>query len=333
MSEIKLPLEEIFNLAKEVLSSNGCDEISSNAVATTVSAAERDGSASHGLFRIPGYIKSLRSNKVNGKANPKVKKLTQNAIRVDGDYGFAPVAINVGIPALIEITKKHGVGVLTIQNTHHFAALWPETEALAEADLVGIACTAYKPSVAPAGAKKPLFGTNPISFSWPRRGKTPVVYDMATATMAMGEVQVAKRDGHEVPMGTGLNKEGELTSDPAEIVDGGVLLPFGGYKGSAISMMIELLAAGMVGDLFSFEAKVEDNNDGGPARGGEFIMAMSPELIAGENWANHSEEFFKQMLSLDGVRLPGQRRHGNRQSQEPRLINKELVDKIRELKS
>ena len=326
MSEIKLSLEEIFNLAKEVLSSNGCDEISSNAVATTVSTAERDGSASHGLFRIPGYVKSLRSNKVNGKANPTVKNLTQNAIRVDGDYGFAPVAINVGIPELIEITKKHGIGVLTIQNTHHFAALWPETEALAEADLVGIACTAYKPSVAPAGAKKPLFGTNPISFAWPRPG-------MATASMAMGEVQVAKRDGHEVPMGTGLNKEGELTSNPAEIVDGGVLLPFGGYKGSAISMMIELLAAGMVGDLFSFEAKVEDNNDGGPARGGEFIMAMSPELIAGENWANHSEEFFKQMLSLDGVRLPGQRRHGNRQSQEPRLINKELVDKIRELKS
>ena len=98
-------------------------------------------------------------------------------------------------------------------------------------------------------------------------------------------------------------------------------------------MMIELLAAGLVGDLFSFEAKVEDNNDGGPARGGEFIMAMSPELIAGENWANHSEEFFKQMLSLEGVRLPGQRRHSNRQSQEPRTINKELVDKIRELKS
>ena len=155
---------------------------------------------------------------------------------------------------------------------------------------------------------------------------------MATASMAMGEVQVAKRDGHKVPMGTGLNKEGELTSNPAEIVDGGVLLPFGGYKGSAISMMIELLAAGMVGDLFSFEAKVEDNNDGGPARGGEFIMAMSPELIAGENWASHSEEFFKQMLSLEGVRLPGQRRHNNRQSQEARSVNKELVDQIRELK-
>ena len=333
MTTVNLSLEEIYNLAIEVLEFNGCDETSSHAVANTICTAERDGSASHGLFRIPGYVKSLRSKKVNGKASPTVSKPTQNVIRVDGDYGFAPVAIKVGIPALVEITKEHGIGVLTIQNTHHFAALWPETEALAEENLVGIACTAYKPSVAPAGAKKPLFGTNPISFSWPRPGKTPVVYDMATATMAMGEVQVAVRDGHEVPIGTGLNKEGKPTCNPAEIVDGGVLLPFGGYKGSAISMMIELLSAGLVGDLFSFEAKVEDNNDGGPARGGEFIMAMSPELIAGKNWGEHSEKFFEQMLALEGVRLPGQRRHNNRQSKEPRKINKELVDKIRELKS
>ncbi len=72
----------------------------------TVCAAEQDGSTSHGLFRIPGYVKSLKSKKVNGKANPTINNLTQNAIRVDGDYGFAPVAINVGIPALIEITKN-----------------------------------------------------------------------------------------------------------------------------------------------------------------------------------------------------------------------------------
>ena len=146
-----------------------------------------------------------------------------------------------------------------------------------------MACTAYKPSVAPAGAKKALFGTNPISFAWPRPGKTPVVYDMATSTMAMGEVQVAAREGHEVPLGTGLNKKGEQTTNPAEIAEGGVLLTFGGYKGSAIAMMVELLAAGLVGDLFSFEAKKEDNNDGGPVSGGEFILAMSPELIAGKD--------------------------------------------------
>ena len=328
MTTTNLTLEEIYNLALKTLKFNGCDELNAEAVADTVTNAERDGSVSHGLFRIPGYIASLKSKKVKGNARPTNKFLTQNAIRVDGDYGFAPTAIKVGLPVLIETTEKHGVGVLTIANTHHFAALWHETESLAEKNLIGIACTAYKPSVAPAGAKKPLFGTNPISFAWPRKNNSPVVYDMATSTMAMGEVQVAARDGHKVPFGTGLNKDGEKTDNPADIANGGVLLTFGDYKGSAIAMMIELLAAGLVGDLFSFEAAKEDNNDGGPARGGEFIMALSPNLIAGENWNEHSEKFFQEMKSLEGVRLPGERRHKNRLNTGSRSINKELVDKI-----
>jgi delta1-piperideine-2-carboxylate reductase len=326
-----LSLDEIYVLAKQTLLHNGCDEINAEAVANTVTFAERDGSVSHGLFRIPGYIAALRSKKVKGNSKPINHFLTQNTIRVDGDYGFAPMAIQVGLPALIETTNLHGVGVLTITNTHHFAALWHETEALAEKNLIGIACTAYMPSVAPAGATKPLFGTNPISFAWPRKDKTPVVYDMATASMAMGEIQVAAREGHKVPLGTGLNKEGKKTEDPSEISNGGVLLPFGGYKGSAIAMMVELLAAGLVGDMFSFEAKVADNKDGGPARGGEFIMALSPQLIAGDGWNEHAEKFFEQMESMEGVRLPGQRRHNNRKDIGPRYINAALVEKIKSL--
>tara|TARA_B100001123_G_C15342064_1_gene1035429 strand:- start:7461 stop:8459 length:999 start_codon:yes stop_codon:yes gene_type:complete len=331
VNEVEMNINEIYDLAKKVLIANGCNDENAEAVASTVSTAERDGSISHGLFRIPGYVASLKSKKVNGSSNPSIKELTKSSINVDGNYGFAPMAIKVGIPALIKITKETGVGILTISNTHHFAALWPETEALAEQNLIGMACTAYKPSVAPAGAKKPFFGTNPISFAWPRPGKDPVVYDMATSTMAMGEVQVAAREGHKVPIGTGLNKDGEETTNPEEISKGGMLLTFGGYKGSAIAMMVELLSAGLVGDLFSFEAKEEDNNDGGPARGGEFILAISPELIAGKDWAEHSEKFFKNMLLLDGVRLPGQRRHKNRLSEKPRRINTELVEKIKKL--
>jgi len=331
MSTTSLTLNEIHTLAKKTLLHNGCDEINAEAVSNTVTFAERDGSISHGLFRIPGYIASLRSKKVKGDANPTYTFLTQNAISVDGDYGFAPTAIRVGLPALIETTNKHGMGCLTIKNTHHFAALWHETEAIAEQNLIGIACTAYMPSVAPTGAKKPLYGTNPISFAWPRKNKTPVVYDMATASMAMGEVQVAARDGHKVPMGTGLDKNGNKTEDPSEIANGGVLLPFGGHKGSAIAMMVELLAGGLVGDMFSFEAKEADNKDGGPARGGEFIMALSPQLIAGHDWNEHSEKFFEKMKSMDGVRLPGERRHNNRKNQGSRKINTALIQKINSL--
>ena len=331
MSTTSLSLDEIYNLAKKTLLFNGCDEENANILSDTIMRAERDGSLSHGLFRLPAYTASLKSKKVNGKARPTIQNIAPSVLRVLGNNAFAPMVLSVGLPAVIELAKKNGVAILAITNSHHMAALWPETEAIAEAGLVGFACTSYKPAVAPAGATKPLFGTNPISFAWPRPGQTPVVYDMATASMAMGEVQVAAREGHKVPLGTGLNKDGKETTNPSEIADGGVLLPFGGYKGSSIAMMVELLAGALLGEWFSFETKEHDNNDGGPPKGGEFILAMSPDKIAGPNWDKHADEFFKKMKAMDGVRLPGERRHKNRLDKGPRQINKELVEKIKGL--
>jgi delta1-piperideine-2-carboxylate reductase len=184
--------------------------------------------------------------------------------------------------------------------------------------------------VVPAGGIEPLFGTNPLAYAWPRPGKMPVVIDMATAAMALGEIQVAARDGEAVPLGTGLDEHGADTTDPNEILKG-VLLPFGGYKGSGIALLVELLSAGAVGENFSFEAAEGDNNDGGPARGGQFMLAISPELVAGKGWADHCETFFQRYEAIDGARLPGQRRHVNRQSTDPRQINAELVERIRGL--
>ena len=333
MSTISLSLEEIYDLAKRTLLFNGCDEENANILADTIMRAERDGSHSHGLFRLPAYVAALKSKKVNGKARPKIKKISSSIIKVLGNNAFAPMVLKVGLPELIKLAKETGVAVLAITNSHHMAALWPETEAVAESGLVAFACTSYMPLVAPAGAKKALFGTNPISFAWPRPGNTPVVYDMATSAMAMGDVMVAARDGKKVPLGTGINKDGKETTDPKEIVkgSGGVLLPFAGYKGSAIAMMVELLAGALVGETFSYETAAKDNKDGGPPSGGEFILAISPEKITSSNWIKHSDEFFNKMKSMDGVRLPGERRHKNRLNLGPRNINSDLVKKIRNL--
>ena len=331
MKTLSLTLDEIFDLAKKTLLNNGCDEETATILADLIMKAERDGSLSHGLFRLPAYVSGLKSGKINGKARPEVKKISPSVIKVLGNNCLAPMVLNKGLPELIRTAKENGVAVLAVNNSHHMAAMWPETEMIAEQGLVAFACTSYKPAVAPAGAIKPLFGTNPISFAWPRPGKTPVVYDMATASMAMGEVQVAKREGHKVPLGTGLTKDGKKTTDPGEIADGGVLLPFGGYKGSGIAMMVELLAGALVGDNFSFETAAKDNNDGGPPSGGEFILAISPEKLSGSGWDKHADEFFNKMKSMEGVRLPGERRHKNRLDKGPRHINEELVNKIKSL--
>ena len=331
MATVPLSLNDIYNLANKTLLANGCDEETSSILSDLIMKAERDGSLSHGLFRLPAYIAGLKSGKINGKNRPKVSKITPSVVKVDGNNCLAPMVLNKSLPELIKAAKENGVAVLSITNSHHMAAMWPETEAIAEEGLVAFACTSYKPAVAPAGSIKPLFGTNPISFAWPRKNKPPVVYDMATASMAMGEVQVAKREGHKVPLGTGLTKEGKDTTDPAEIADGGVLLPFGGYKGSGIAMMVELLAGALVGDNFSYETAEKDNNDGGPPSGGEFILAISPDKLSNSDWDTHSSKFFEKMKSMGDVRLPGERRHKNRLDKGPRHINEDLVNKIKSL--
>ena len=325
-----MSLDEIYQLAFDISLSAGADEHNATILASVLVNAERDGSHSHGLFRLPAYVAGLKSKKINGSARAEVTQVTSSFIRVDGNQGLAPTAHDAAIPALAKAAQKTGVAIAAIHRCFHMAALWPEVEAIAEYGLAGIACTNYMPSVAPAGANKAFFGTNPIAFAWPRPGKTPIVYDMATAAMALGDVQVAARDGKKVPPGTGLDNEGQPTTDPSAIASGGVLLPFGGYKGSGMSMMVELLTAGLTGETFSDETKARDNADGGPPIGGQFLLAMSPEIIAIDNWQSHCDLFFERMSGLpgEGVRLPGERRHKNRLSTAPREINLELLEKI-----
>jgi len=326
---VHLSLTEGHALATACLKANGADEANAKAVADTMIAAEGDGCKSHGLFRLPGYVAALRSGKVDGAARPKVARIAPGVVRVDACGGYAPLALAAGRQPLIDAAREQGIAAMALVRSHHFAALWPEVEGLCEAGLAGLACTAYMPAVAPAGARKAFFGTNPMSFGWPRRDGPPMVFDQASATQAMGEVMIAARDGHELPPGVGLDAEGKPSTDPNEVLKG-VLLPFGGYKGSAIAMMVELLAAGLLGEHFSYEAAENDNKDGGPPAGGEFLLALDPSRFGDAGWMDHCEAFFERLLALDGTRLPGARRHENR----PRIaadgfdLNAELHEKI-----
>jgi len=297
MSTTALKLAEIFDIANACLKGAGANEANARAVARTVMTAERDGSGSHGLFRMPGYVAALKSGKVNGNADPVPEHVSDVVMRCDGQNGYAPLAHTRCLNGLASAAKKHGLAVLALHRSHHFAALWPEVEALAEQGLAAMTCVSYMPAVAPSGGAEPLFGTNPFAFAWPRENETPMVIDMATAAMA-------------------------------KIMDG-VILPFGGYKGSAMAMMIELLAGPMVGEAFSFETKERDNADGGPPQGGQFILAMSPTLIGGGDSSVQCEGFFARLAGMKGVRIPGQRRHTNRLDQGTRDINTELVEKLK----
>ncbi len=325
----KMEIDAIFAFAKTKLEQFGCDEANAAATARTMTTAERDGSHSHGLFRMAGYVKSLKSGRVNGKALPKITIAAPSILRVDGDEGFAPLALEMMREPLIEMTRAQGIAMCGITRTHHFAALWPEVEMLADAGLVAMATTQAMPYVAPAGGREALFGTNPQAFAWPRPGKPPLAFDQASSTMARGDVMIHRRDGQPVPMGVGIDKDGNDTTDPAAILDGGVQLAFGGYKGSAIALMVELLSSSLIGERSSAEAKAAHNGDGGPPIGGEFVMAIDPALASGgDAWAAHGDAILTKIENMDGARLPGARRHINRAKSGPVEVSDKVLEEI-----
>eukprot|EP00752_Nemacystus_decipiens_P000868 g868.t1 len=330
---VTLSLEEGFDLAVEAFLANGCDRRNAEAVARNMMRAEGDRCASHGLFRLPGYLASLKSGKINGKAEPKVIDLAPGAVKVDGDGGMAPLALEVGRDPLAEKAQANGIAALALTRVHHFSALWVEVEALCERGLAGFAFTAYKPVVTPGGGTQALYGTNPMAFGWPRPGKNPMIFDQASSAKARGEIQIAARDGHDVPPGTGIGPDGRETTDPNAILKG-AQLPFGGYKGANIAMMVELLVAGLIGEWFSFEAAEGDKEDGGPPRGGEFMMAIDPSRFGdADGWAAHCEAFFERFQAIPGTRLPSARRYKNR-AETPEtgvVIPKTLFDRISEM--
>ena len=313
MTKVHMSLEEAHALAMSCLLANGCDKANARAAADRMIQAEGDLCHSHGLFRLPWYASGVKSGRANGKAKPRVEQLAPAVIRVDGDGGFAPLGQAMAHQPLVDCARKNGIAAVAFVNMFHIAAMWPEVERLAMEGLCAFAFTASYPYVAPAGGIKPLFGTNPMGFAWPRKDAPPLVFDQASASMARGEILIAARDGHSVPETAGIGPDGQATTDPNVVLEG-AQLGFGGYKGASLAMMVELLAGAMIGDFLSIESAQDDAGRGGPPKGGELIMALDPARFGDpDGFLAHGEKLFEAILAQEGTRLPGARRFENRQ--------------------
>ena len=305
---VRLSIAAVEDLAHRVLVAHGCDDLNAAASARNMARSEADGAASHGIFRLPGHVVSLTAGKVNGRSRPVAAREAAGLVSCAGDRGFAPLAHDVGLPVLMDAAREAGVAVLAIRRTHHYAALWPEVETLATAGLAAMAFVSSPPYMAPAGGTRPFFGTNPMAFGWPRPGAAPFVFDQASAALARGDIQIAARDGHRVPEGSGVGPDGMPTTDPAAIL-AGAQLPFGGYKGSSVALMVDLMAGALIGELSSGGQGDEDNGDGGPATSGETIIAFDPVRLGGS--ADGGARVL-EALAAEVARLPGDRRLENR---------------------
>ena len=295
MSGVPMTLDELRTLARAKLLGAGLAPAHAEAVAETMVAGERDGCASHGIYRLLVAVASIRKGVVVPDAEPVLSHPAKALVRVEGGGGFAQLAFQTGKPALIEKARSHGIAALALNNVVHFAALWPEVEELAEAGLVALAFTPSHAWVAPSGGAEPVFGTNPIAFGWPRPDGPPFVFDFATSMVARGDAQ------------------GNPTTDPAAILSG-AMRTFGGHKGSALAAMVELLAGPLIGDMTSRESIDWDEGRGGSPLGGELIIAIDPKGFLGDLLPEHQAraEAMFGAITGQGARLPSSRRYAAR---------------------
>ena len=308
-----IPLEELSHKVRSIFVKAGFSAQQAESLAAVIVAGERDGCKSHGIYRIEGCLRTLKAGKVNPVAVPQVVADDTAIVRIDARGGFSNAAFDAGLPHLVARTRALGVACLVINDCTHFSALWPEVEAIAAQGLAGLAmCPSYA-TVAPHGGTQALLGTNPFAFGWPRPGQDAYVFDFATSVVARGEVELHRRAGTELPEGWAIDSEGMPTTDPDAAL-AGAMLPFGAHKGSAISTMIELLAAAMIGDLTSPEALDFLGTTTLAPRHGELILAFDPERFAngraGSPFAR--AETILSAIAAQGARLPSQRRYAAR---------------------
>lgn len=313
-----LQVAALEDLVRRILAGAGLNGTQAGALARVIAAGERDACKSHGIYRIDGVLRTVKAGKVRPDAAPQAMPPDASPIvRVDARGGFSSPAFELGLPLLVERARTAGLAALVINDCVHFTALWPEVEAIAAQGLAGLAMCPTYATVAPFGGRSPLLGTNPLAFGWPRTGGHPFVFDFATSVVARGEIELKRRAGEPLPEGWALDAEGGPTVEP-EAALAGAMLPFGGHKGSAVSVMIELLAGVMIGDLTSREALDRLGSTSLSPMHGELILAFSPSAFArgrpGDPLAR-AESLFDAILG-QGARLPSQRRLAARERAE-----------------
>lgn len=236
---------------------------------------DEKGIHTHGFIRLPMYLKQMKRGNLN--PHPTINYLADDPIvnLLDGEHGLGAVVSYYAMQKAIEASEKYGVGVVGVRNSSHFGAAAYYAEMASRANQIGITFTNASPGIAPTGSVKPLLGNNPWSISVPTNNSYPITMDIANSVVARGKIRVANARGESIPVEWALNKFGHPTTDPKEALDGGAILPIGGYKGYGITLMIEMLTGILTGSGFGYQnAAVEED---GKRRNGHLFIVLNIE--------------------------------------------------------
>jgi len=253
MSEVLISGESLHRYAADLLQAAGAPGAHAGLVARSLVAANLRGVDSHGVQLLTFYLEQMRDGRIDPCACGMVRSESGAALTYDGMNGFGQVVADAACGHAVRLCREHGAGVVSVRESNHFgaAAYWAQT--ISSQGFLAIAMCNASPSVAPWQGKDPRWGTNPICMSLPGPGEGGWLLDMATTTVAMGKIYKAGLSGWpEIPAGWAMDNEGVPTTSTAAALSG-LLMPLGGYKGSGLAMMVEILCGVLSGGAIASE--------------------------------------------------------------------------------
>lgn len=327
---------ELTKMGQKLFMGAGLREEDSMIVASDLVAANLRGLDSHGVSRIPMYLERLRRKVVNPTPAIKVSPVTSSVSLVDGDDGMGFIVGHKAMDEAIRLAKTQGIGLVGVRRSTHYGMAALYVKQAIEADLISMAYTNSSPAIPVWGGRTAYLGASPFAAGFPAGKEDPYVLDMAMTVIARGKIRLAAIHGEEIPEGLALDKDGAPTTN-AEKAFEGVCLPFGGAKGSALAMMMELLSGVLTGANYGGDVKSLYFDHSEPQNVGHLFIAIRPDLFVPlEEYSHRMDDFVKRTKELplakdfEEILIPGEpeERTAKIRFEEGIPLTKEVIDSL-----
>ena len=330
---------KIKSIVKEIFVKHKLSSEHAKICADALINAEQVGAYGHGLSRLKMYCDRIKKKVINAKPKIKIKNISQSISQIDANDSIGFVAADVAIKTAIKNAKKTGIGLVGVKNSGHYGLSGYYAEQATKKNLVTMIFTNAPPAVAPHGALKSLFGTNPICFGTPTGSKVPFILDTSISMINRGKIRVAARNNQKIPEGVALDNKGRPTTDARKALKG-VQLPIAGFRGSGLAWMVDILSGVLTGGNHAGKVKDPFDDFSGPQNIGHLFFTFKPNLFV-NNYSQRIKEnirIIKKLPKIKGVKeilYPGQNKFKRFQINSKKEINipANIAEDIRLLRS
>ena len=305
--------KELNKIVNSILRKHGMSKDHSQISTNALINAELVGAYGHGLSRLKMYCDRIKKKVINTKPKIKIKRISQSISHIDADNSIGFVAADIAIKTAIKNAKKTGIGMVGVKNSGHYGLSGYYAEQAVKNNLITMIYTNAPPAVAPHGALKSLFGTNPICFGTPAGSKVPFILDTSISMINRGKIRVAARNNQKIPDGVALDKFGKPTTDAKKALEG-VQLPIAGFRGSGLAWMVDILSGVLTGGNHAGRVKDPFDDFSGPQNIGHLFITFKTNLFVNNfnNRIKNNIKTIKKLPKIKGIKeimYPGQNKY------------------------